>query len=146
MPKNPTPQQIELAIQSLTNQVVPEYKKAVEAWKLIGDKIAAIQSLEAAYKSLTGKNSPFQDIPNLPEVPRFFLNNESIGDALVQLLEVSGKPLTKNEILEKLRAGHAKISLKSPRVVLNTAIKRDKQNRFKVSEDGMVSLRKEDEK
>ncbi|MCX6120059.1 MAG: hypothetical protein NTX44_00365 [Ignavibacteriales bacterium] len=141
----PTPRQIEVAIQSLINRIEPAANQIKKLEEDLADSMKALESLIEAYQLLTAKMPP-----NLPKsYKETFLHltpSTKIGDAMQLILFGMNEPLSKNEIIEKLRQYNIRLSMKHPRVVLNTALKNDKQNRFKVSEDGMVSLRKENEK
>jgi len=67
--------------------------------------------------------------------------NATIGDAMEAILIEAKKLLTKDEILERLRLKGVGISLRNPRIVLLTAILRDKKQRFVNLEDGRVTLK-----
>ena len=67
--------------------------------------------------------------------------NATIGDAMEAILTEAKKLLTKDEILERLRLKGVGISLRNPRIVLLTAILRDKKQRFVNLEDGRVTLK-----
>jgi hypothetical protein len=135
----PTPKQIEAAIEALISQTEPLWNDVGRLQKRLQDNLSAIQSMIAAYKSLTGK-LPKYNFPQLKELNPLITPNTKITDAIYSILKVAGEPKTKSEIIDKLRESGVKISLKTPRVVLNTAIKNDKGKRFKVLEDGRVDL------
>jgi hypothetical protein len=140
MSQNPSAQQIEKAIKILVSEVEPAYKKISELLEKNVNSINAIESLAEAYEDITGKRPP-----NLPaDIERVLFAtihpSSKIGDAVYSILKTSPAPLDKNDIIERLRAANIRISLKSPRTVLNTAIKTDKQKRFEVLDDGRVDL------
>lgn len=140
MSQNPTAQQIEKAIKTLVAEVEPAYKKISELLERNANSINAIESLAEAYEAITGKRPP-----NLtPDIERTLFGaihpSSKIGDAVYSILKASPAPLEKNDIIERLRSANIRISLKSPRNVLNTAIKTDKQKRFEVLDDGRVDL------
>ena len=139
MSKNPTVQQIEKAIKTLVSEVEPAHKKINELMEIFSNKVDAIESLAKAYENLTGKRPPNLP-PNIGGILTSIHPSSKIGDALYSILKASPAPLEKEDIIERLRAANIRISLKSPRNVLNTAIKTDKQKRFEVLDDGRVDL------
>jgi len=69
----------------------------------------------------------------------------TIGDFIEGILQEYGE-LTRAEIEVYLRQRNVGMNLKNARIIIATAIKRDGKERFKVLENGKVTLRKENEK
>ena len=86
------------------------------------------------------KSDPSVKVPNLT-IPQELLPHRSlsIGDAIQAILQLEGAQ-TRKELLDKLPRMGVKMSQQHARTILNTAIRRDTQKRFKVLKDDRIAL------
>lgn len=77
-----------------------------------------------------------------PEIEAVLNPHFTIGDAIERILKEC-RPLTRAEILAKLKQAKVPISETNARIVVFNAVTRDKKNRFIILENGKVTLRKE---
>ena len=99
--------------------------------------LARIDSLVRTLETF-GYNVPESDLP-IEFRPQFTGN---VADHIEQLLRDSQSPMERHDIT-RILVNKRRIEPKNARITVYNAIKRDKQNRFKTSPEGKVSLRKE---
>ncbi len=146
MPTSPTAKQIESAINSLISDSKPLWeelaglsKKFADVSRLLNENLRATEALLKVYNSITGKRLNVT-IPKAPALDPMITGTTKIGDAIERIILMAGAPITKDKIIERLREGGVRLSLKYPKAVLNTALKGDKEKRFKIREDGLIDL------
>jgi len=153
MSVEPKTKDLERAIDSLINQrevLAKErdslHRRLVKVNTQMAELAQMISRLMISFRMLHGVLPTRYNPPSMPIFPRPPLGpNAKIGDAIEAILKEAKRPLTKDEIVDKLREYGVGISLNNPKIVLAIAIKRDKNKRFKVGA-GKVSFTPEWEK
>ena len=131
-------------------------KQDIEEIAILTEEIQRLQEkkqflLNAATSLIEARNNlrkrfphaEFEDL-RVPAELRL-MPDTKIGDAAEAILVERGS-MTRKELLEVLRRAGIPLSAGNGRVVLFNALTRDKKNRFAVSKDGRVALRKESKK
>lgn len=103
-------------------------------------KARAVERLDGMVKTFDALGERPKDLFIPPELR--FKQGTTIGNAMQTILRERG-PLPRNELMKILLDGHVITNRKNARVLLANAIKRDGRNRFSVTQDGRVELRKE---